>query len=86
MPYQRARRRGITFLFKFDEGAPDLLHIWVRHATTIPEALDTFFDPAAHTVWNDARRRFESTSATHVLHWFWLEENVRVMVITCWRR
>lgn len=85
MAYQRARRQGITFLFKFDPDAPDLLHIWVRHATTIGEALDTFFDPAAATFWNETRRRFETTTGTHVLHWFWLQENLRVMVISCWR-
>lgn len=48
--------------------------------------LNTFFDPAAQAVWNESHRRYETRSSTHVLLWFWLEENRRVLVITCFRR
>lgn len=86
MPYRRIRARGITFQFAYDEAEPELLHIFVRHLTTIDDVLDTFFDENGETVWNAERNRFETQSAMHVLYWFWLEEHRRVMVITCFRR
>ena len=85
MPYRRVRERGILFLFKYDDDAPDLLHIYVRHLTTIDDALDTFFDPNAESQWNPERARWETQSATHVLYWFWLEDNRKVMVVSCFQ-
>ncbi len=72
---------GIRFVFKYDDDAPELLHIFARHLTTIDDALDTFF--SGETTWNDERERFETYSESHGLFWFWLEEGRVVMVITC---
>lgn len=84
MQYKQVEESGIRFVFKYDDDAPDLLHIYARHLTTIDDALDTFFDGSGE-VWNEERRRFETYSETHGLFWFWLEEEHVVMVISCFR-
>ena len=82
--YKRVRENGITFVFKYDDDDPSLLHIFARHLTSIDDALDVFFDAGAAEAWNDLHRRYERQSATHGLYWFWLDEAGRVvMVITC---
>lgn len=82
--YRRVRENGVAFVFKTDDDDPDLLHIYARHLTTIDDALDVFFDPAASETRNAAHDRFERYSATHGLFWFWLDEPKKVvMVITC---
>ncbi|MEK7434350.1 MAG: hypothetical protein AABZ74_14555 [Cyanobacteriota bacterium] len=74
---------NIKFFFKYDSSTKDkLLHIWVRHLTTIENALDVFFEND-NTTWNENHSRFESFSETHGLYWFWLEENKKVMIISC---
>ncbi len=85
MPYRRVREQGIVFYFKYDDEYPDLLHIFVRHLTTVDDALDAYFDPNRESAWNEARERWETRSATHMLYWFWLEEGRKVLVITCFR-
>jgi hypothetical protein len=65
LPYQRIRCAGITFLFKYEPGHPELLHIYVRHLTTPELAIDLFLDEKA--AWNDKYRRFENYSETHGL-------------------
>lgn len=72
-------------MFKTEPGHPELLHIFARHTTTIDEALAVFFDPTAASNWNATHRRWETRSATHELHWFWLQADRVVMVITCVR-
>jgi hypothetical protein len=82
--YKRVEENGIEFLFKYDDDAPELLHIYARHLTDVDDALDAFF--GAHTKsWNIEFGRFESYTATHGLFWFWLEENKVVMVISCFK-
>jgi hypothetical protein len=82
--YKRVRENGVVFVFKFDDDAPDLLHIFARHLTTIDDALDVFFDPAASEGRNPTHDRFERYNATHGLFWFWLDKPGKVvMVITC---
>lgn len=82
--YQRVRENGITFVFKYDDDDPSLLHIFARHLTSIDDALDVFFDPGATELWNDVHRRYERQSTTHGLYWFWIDEAGRVaMVVTC---
>jgi hypothetical protein len=81
--YKQVEEQGLRFVFKYDDDAPDLLHIYVRHVTTIDDALDTFFEGA--TEWNAAHERFETYTATHGMFWFWLEENAAVMIISCFR-
>lgn len=83
MPYRRVRERGILFYFKYDDQHPEFLHIYVRHLTTIDDALDTFFNPSRHDDWNEERQRWESHSASHALYWPWLEERKKMLVITC---
>jgi hypothetical protein len=46
--------------------------------------MDTFFE--GDTRWNAERRRFETSTDTHTLYWFWLEQNAVVMVVSCFRR
>lgn len=51
---------NIKFFFKYDNYSKEkLLHIWVRHLTTIDNALDVFFENNS-TKWNDINERFES--------------------------
>lgn len=84
MPYRNVDENGIRFVFKYDDDAPELLHIFARHLTSIDDALDTFFD--GHTCgWNEQRARFETYSETHGLYWFWIEEGSVVMVVSCFR-
>jgi hypothetical protein len=80
----RDRESGLIFVFKMDEDAPDMLHIYARHLTTPEEAIDTFF--VGKTIWNAERRRFEASTETHNLFWFWLEQDSVVMVVSCFRR
>ncbi len=82
--YKRVRENGVTFVFKYDDDAPDLLHIYARHLTSIDDALDVYFDPAVSHTLNTQFDRHESSNATHGLFWFWLDQPKKVlMVITC---
>jgi hypothetical protein len=82
---QRDDASGLIFVFRYDPDAPELLHIFARHATVPDDAIDAFFEGADDTTWNDQRRRFETYSADYGLYWFWLEPQRVVMVITCFR-
>lgn len=76
------KENGILFFFKYDEISKDQLHIFVRHLTTIDNALNTFFD--GKSIWNTKNERFETRNETHELYWFWLDDNkTKVMIITC---
>jgi hypothetical protein len=75
--------KGIEFYFKYDDVAPELLHIYARHLTTPSEAIETYFH--GKTTWNERYKRFETVSATHGLFWLWLDENSKVLVISCFR-
>lgn len=81
--FKQVRERGIRFVFKYDVDAPDLLHIYARHLTTIDDALDVFFDPSATQTYNAEHQRYERYGRSHGLFWFWLERDAVVMVITC---
>lgn len=81
--FKRVKENGITFLFKYEANQPDLLHIYVRHLTSIDDALDVYF--TTKPKWNDVRKRFENYSDTHGIYWFWLDENKKVMMITCFK-
>lgn len=43
--YRRVKEGGITFLFKYDEVDPTLLHIFARHLMEVDDALDLFLIP-----------------------------------------
>lgn len=80
--FEAVEENGITFLFKYDEDAPDLLHIYARHLTTIDDALNVYFNTKPK--WNKKHNRYENYSDTHGIYWFWLNEaNKKVIVITC---
>jgi hypothetical protein len=79
--YYKEDVNNIRFVFSYDPQAPDLLHIFVRHMMEPGDAIDTFFD--GQTVWNKDYKRFETSTADTTLYWFWLKENVAVMVISC---
>lgn len=81
--FDKYRVDGIDFFFKYDELAPDLLHIYVRHLTTPAEALEIFVN--GKTAWNVRCQRFETYTETHGLYWFWLQESSKVMIISCFR-
>lgn len=81
--YKNVEEQGLRFVFAFDDDAPELLHIYVRHLTSIDDALDTFFNGQAQ--WNEERQRFESYTDTHGLLWFWIEPEKVVMVISCFK-
>jgi len=82
--FDKYRTNGIQFFFKYDEMAPDLLHIYARHLTTPQEAIETYFD-ANKTTWNDQFKRFETFSDTHGIYWFWLEKDSKILIISCFR-
>jgi hypothetical protein len=81
--YKNVNKQGVRFVFAYDDDAPELLHIYVRHLTTIDDALDTFFtgSPAK----NDQYERYETFTDTHGLYWFWIEDEKVVMVISCFK-
>lgn len=81
--FKRVREEGITFLFKYEEDAPELLHIYVRHLTTVDDALDVYFKTTPK--WNEERNRYENYSETHGIYWFWLNEFDKIMIITCFK-
>lgn len=83
--YKHVIDNGIKFVFKYDDQAPDLLHIYARHLTTIDDALDLFFDEKA--VWNEQFQRYENYSDTHGMYWYWLnQQNKIVMIVSCFRK
>lgn len=83
--YRHVVENGIKFVFKYDDEAPDLLHIFARHLMTIDDALDLFFDEKP--VWNKEFERYENYSDTQGLYWFWLNEQRKtVMIVSCFRR
>jgi hypothetical protein len=81
--YKHQRARGITFVFKYDDIAPEHLHIYARHLTSPRDAITAFF--ASKPQWNDKNQRFETYSDTHVVYWFWLKKDAVVMIISCIR-
>lgn len=82
--FESVRENGITFLFKYEPDSPELLHIYVRHLTTIDDALDVYFSTEA--VFNSKKKRYENYSETHGIYWFWLnEKDKKVIVITCFK-
>lgn len=76
--------KDYTFIFKFEEGHTDILHIWARHTTEPKDAIKAFFE--GESIWNDEYERFETSTQTHTVFWFWIDEEAKkVMIITCFR-
>ncbi|HEY9720894.1 MAG TPA: hypothetical protein V6D47_02710 [Oscillatoriaceae cyanobacterium] len=83
--YEAFEDSGYTFVFKYDEAFPEMLHYHVRHwPNTIDDAIDTFFADVG--TWDERHQRFISQSDTHELLWYWIDETKKVvMVISCYR-
>lgn len=80
-----AKHNNITFFFKYDPDAPELLHVYVRHLMTIPQALWIWFN--GKTVENKIYKRFETSTDKHCLYWAWKNESTKeVMIISCFER
>ena len=80
--YLIRRYKKYTFFFKYEPSHPDLLHIWVRHMKEPKHAIKTFLE-GEHT-WNEKYERFETTSSTNTIYWFWLSEKEnKIMIISC---
>ena len=71
-----------TFIFKHDDTAPELLHIFARHLTNPEDAITTFF--TGETKWNEKNKRFETKTETHKVFWLWIDEkHKKVLIISC---
>jgi hypothetical protein len=56
------------------------------HAWTEDDAVNAWFE-GLMTAWNQPRRRFETYAATDVVHWYWIDEAARVvMIVSCFER
>lgn len=81
--YKVIRSDGHTFVFAYDEVAPDLLHIFARHLMHPHQAIDVFFEGEVD-VYNQEFDRHETRYERFVLYWCWInEERKVVLVITC---
>ena len=79
------KRENIKFFFKYEPSSPELLHIYVRHLSTVGQALWIWFN--GKTNFNEAYNRFETETETHCLYWNWMNiEKSKVMIITCFER
>lgn len=82
--YKLIYYKDYTFIFKYEIGLEEMLHIWVRHTTEPKDAIKAFFE--GDSIWNKENERFETTTKTHTVFWFWLDENnKKVMIITCFK-
>ena len=80
--YRNVRARDVTFVFKYENDAPDLLHIWARHRKMEEDAIYIFFNGV--TVRNEEHDCWETQVLKEVLWWFWIDEKKKIaMVITC---
>ncbi|MBX9693754.1 MAG: hypothetical protein K2Z81_15300 [Cyanobacteria bacterium] len=78
--YQAFKRKGITFLFAWDDVDPSILHIYARHMTTPLEALEVFFN-ATEKRYNKTQRRNEFKLREYELHWFWYNQEEKIVII-----
>ena len=82
MPYKRLKANGYTFVFKYEDDHPDLLHIYARHRKEPDDAIYIFFNGVA--AWNTTYERFETTLDGEGLFWFWIDKPGKVvMVVSC---
>ena len=74
---------GLSFLFAIEVGSTGPLHIAIRHGTTPADAVAAYF--AGVTTWNGDNKRFETSTASHVVYWAWHRSGA-VLVISCFRK
>jgi len=80
--YYDDRESGLRIAFRTDRDAPELLHIWARHTTTVEDAITCVLEGT--TTFNFNRRRFDSVNQTHLVTW--LIGTRQIIVLTCIRR
>lgn len=83
MPERRftLTRGGYRFVFNYDDVDPSLLHIYARHLKTPDDAIFVFFHGV--DTFNADRNRFETSTDTVTLYWFWIVVDEVVMVVSC---
>jgi len=82
MAYKRLRAKGITFVFKYEDDFPELLHIYVRHLKEPDDAIHIFLNGV--TTWNDIQQLWETILDSEGLWWFWIDESKSVvMIVSC---
>jgi hypothetical protein len=62
-----------------------MLHIWVRHAKTVEDAVEIWFE-GDDEPWDPKFSRFETRTEKQGLYWFWLEIDKVIMVVSCFDR
>jgi hypothetical protein len=74
---------GERFFFLYDEDSSEQLHITTSHGTGPLDAVQTFFD--GETVFNEQRRRYETSTDNMRVYWVRLEEFYAnaVLIISC---
>ncbi|MBZ0187579.1 MAG: hypothetical protein K8F91_15130 [Candidatus Obscuribacterales bacterium] len=82
MPYKNFSYDQYTFVFKYDDEFPEHLHIYVRHLKNPEDAVEIWFE-GEEEVWNAEFERYETSTETETVFWYWIEENKIVMIISC---
>ncbi len=73
---------GVTFVFKYEETDPTILHIFARHLMEPEDAINTWFDGTP--AWNAQYQRWETYHTGIGIYWFWIDEVAEVvMIISC---
>jgi len=80
-----SRAKGITFVFKYEEDNPEILHIFARHLKEPDDAIEIFF--TGLTVWKSRLELWESRTKSEAVRWFWIDESEKiVMIVSCFDR
>jgi hypothetical protein len=80
--YKNVKAQLVSFVFKYEDDYPELLHIWARHRKTDGDAIYIFFN--GMTTWNQGQDCWETKIGAEVLWWFWIDEDNQIaMVISC---
>ena len=82
--YTKRMAAGYTFVFKFDDTDPTVLHIFARHLKQPKDAMWAWFN--GQHAWNQEHQRFEGQSGEVGIHWFWINyDQAVVMVSSCFK-
>jgi hypothetical protein len=76
---------GERFRFYYDAGHPEVLHITLRHGTTVEDAIRTFFEGETGA-WDEERLRFETLTESHGIYWTRHALDRSVIIISCFKR
>lgn len=82
VPYKGVRAKGVTFVFKYEEDYPEILHIFARHLKEPDDAIEIFFKGLG--TWNTRLELWETRYQRQRIRWFWIDEKKKVvMIVTC---